>query len=376
MTKIIDTANDTTHVLPQLKAAGVETIIRYITRSTDSKKCVQPSEAKAIAAIGLKLGLVFEEWGGSNNFSHGDINATSGTQHGLFAKSWAANVGAPDGTIIWFAIDNDVSQDQFGRLVRPYFTSVKAALGGKYRTGIYGCGFVCEQCLDSDLADAAWLSNAMGWNGSKNFRATNRWHLLQGPDTHLCGLDIDPDDANENDYGAFVPFQQIASDMPSQSAVEALIAAIQNEFAKIQMSPTSPFALPHPAGSGAPTIDVTALNQMLKGLGQLNDANTGGVPPNLTLIDKVIGGPSLVGLKTPIAIVAYAVMWIMQSVHTVGTATGPDASTTGQVLTALIAALGGLGLTSKVDRGVQALSALTGVLQKLGPPPSNQGRIT
>jgi len=125
----------------------------------------------------------------------------------LFAKNWAANVGAPDGTIIWFAIDNDVSQDQFGRLVRPYFASVKSALGGKYRTGIYGCGFACEQCLDSDLADAAWLSNAMGWNGSKSFRAGNRWHLLQHSDTHLCGLDIDPNEANENDYGAFVPFQ-------------------------------------------------------------------------------------------------------------------------------------------------------------------------
>lgn len=163
---------------------------------------------------------MFEEWGGSNNFSHEDINAASGTQHGLFAKSWAANVGAPDGTIIWFAIDNDVSQDQFGRLVRPYFTSVKATLGGKYRTGIYGCGFACEQCLDSDLADAAWLSNAMGWNGSKNFPATNRWHLLQGRDTHLCGLDVDPNDANENDYGAFVPFQQIASDIPATAEPE------------------------------------------------------------------------------------------------------------------------------------------------------------
>lgn len=42
MTKIIDTANDPTHVLPKLRAAGVETIIRYITRSTNSKKCVQP----------------------------------------------------------------------------------------------------------------------------------------------------------------------------------------------------------------------------------------------------------------------------------------------------------------------------------------------
>jgi hypothetical protein len=73
---------------------------------------------------------------------------------------------------------------------------------------------------------------------------------------------------------------------------------------------------------------------MLKGLGASStvqppltmDGNTGVVPPNLTPIDKVLGGESLAGLKTPIAIVAYAVMWIMQFLHTVGTATGPDAS--------------------------------------------------
>jgi hypothetical protein len=448
MTKIIDTNNDTTRALSQLKAAGIETIIRYITTSTQREKCVKPAEAKAIADAGLKLGLVFEVWGGSDNFSHDDIHADSGAQHGQFAKAWAASVGAPDGTIIWFAIDNDVSADQFERLVQPYFTSVKAALGGKYRTGIYGCGFACQQSLDSGIADAAWLSNAMGWNGSRSFRATNRWHLLQGLDTHLCGLDVDPNDANESDHGAFVPFAQVApvtttkpelqptpvrttpspaQPMPSQSAVDALVAAIQNEFAKMramfdtavavppaatmpqvvpapqviapqpplpQVLPAPPvislpqIALP-PAGAPAvPTIDFNALTQMLKGLGQLNstvaglqppqatDATTPNATPDLSAIDKVLGGQALVGLKTPIAIVAYAVMWIMQSLHAVGTATGPDASTTGQVLTALIAAFGGLGLTSKLDRAVQALGTLAGVVQKLQPPPPNSGALT
>jgi hypothetical protein len=460
MTKIIDTNNDTTRALPQLKAAGIETIIRYITTSTQSDKCIKPPEARAIADAGLKLGLVFEVWGGSDNFSHHDIHADSGAQHGQFAKAWAANVGAPDGTIIWFAIDNDVSADQFERLVQPYFTSVKAALGGKYRTGIYGCGFACQQSLDSGIADAAWLSNAMGWNGSRNFRATNRWHLLQGLDTHLCGLDIDPNDANESDHGAFVPFVHVApvtttkpepeptpdrptpvgptpgpaQPVPSQSAVDALVAAIQNEFAKMramfdtpiavppaavvpqvlpspqvilpqpplppqvvpvppaatlpQVVPAPQIALPSAGAPGMPAIDFNALTQMLKGLGQLNstvaglqppqatDGTTPTAPPNLSTIDKLLGGQALVGLKTPMAIVAYAVMWIMQSVHAVGPATGPDASTTGQVLTALIAALGGLGLTSKLDRAVQALGTLAGVVQKLQPPPPNPGALT
>jgi hypothetical protein len=57
--------------------------------------------------------------------------------------------------------------------------------------------------------------------------------------------------------------------------------------------------------------------------------------PVLSPIDKVLGGQDFVGLKTPIAIVAYAAMWIMQSLNTIGPASGPDASTTTQVRTAL-----------------------------------------
>jgi len=111
----------------QLKDTGIHTIIQYITISTQSKKCVKPSEAKAIAAAVLKLSLVFEIWGGSKDFSRGDINADGGERHGLFASDWTAEVGAPDGTIIWFAIDNDVNEDQFVRFVRPYFAAVKRA---------------------------------------------------------------------------------------------------------------------------------------------------------------------------------------------------------------------------------------------------------
>jgi hypothetical protein len=77
----------------------------------------------------------------------------------------------------------------------------------------------------------------------------------------------------------------------------------------------------------------------------------------------------LVGLKTPIAIVAYAGLWILQSLGQVGTVTGDKASTTGQVLTALIAALGGLGITAKIDRAVKGMSAIAGAAQNPPPPP-------
>jgi hypothetical protein len=79
--------------------------------------------------------------------------------------------------------------------------------------------------------------------------------------------------------------------------------------------------------------------------------------PTLSPIDSWLGGQALAGKKTALAVVAYAVLSILQAVDVAGTATGPAATTTGQILTTLIAAFGGLGGLSKIDRIVQILGA-------------------
>jgi lysozyme family protein len=80
--------------------------------------------------------------------------------------------------------------------------------------------------------------------------------------------------------------------------------------------------------------------------------------PVLSPIDKWLGGEAMTGKKTGLAVLAYAVLSILQAVGVAGTATGPTSTTTGQVLTTLIAAFGGLGLTAKVDRVVQILGLI------------------
>lgn len=84
----------------------------------------------------------------------------------------------------------------------------------------------------------------------------------------------------------------------------------------------------------------------------------GAVPAILSPIDKVLGGESMVGGKTAIAVVAYAILSILQSVDAVGTATGPDMTTTGQILTTLIAGFGSLGFLSKIDRLIKSVGLL------------------
>jgi peptidoglycan hydrolase-like protein with peptidoglycan-binding domain len=85
---------------------------------------------------------------------------------------------------------------------------------------------------------------------------------------------------------------------------------------------------------------------------------SGTAPPVLSPIDRVLGGEALAGKKTPLAILAYAVLAILQSVDVAGTATGATATPTGQILTTLIGAFGGLGVLGKVDRVVQMLGLI------------------
>jgi hypothetical protein len=74
--------------------------------------------------------------------------------------------------------------------------------------------------------------------------------------------------------------------------------------------------------------------------------------------------------QNPLAVVACAGLWIMQVLGAVGPATGGDATTTVQVLTALIGAFGGLGVTAKLDRAFKAIGTVAAVMQRLPAPMS------
>jgi hypothetical protein len=400
MIKIIDTNNETTSRLDELRDQGVECVIRYISTNTAGSKVVKPAEARAIAAAGLKLALVFEVWGGVNNFAHDDIDGDSGASHGNFARQWAANVGAPDNTIIWFAIDTDCTTGQYALRVKPYFQAARAALQGKYRIGVYGCGYVCTQAIADGLVDATWLTQSMGFNGSRAFRDSGRWTLLQGPETTLEGLSIDTNEANGNDYGAFVPFQApvtapvpvpipapmpipVPAPMPMPTLPQIDWVRVEQDIARLGQIAATFSSVAGWVGrvptTGLPPqvaqaeLEIVRLGEIAGRLSQYAEVLSGQATaeqvlaqkPQLSPIDKAIGGEALVGLKTPLAIAGYALMWILQTLGVMGTATGDTATATGAVLTALVTAFGALGITAKFDRVFQALATIAGIMQKL-----------
>jgi hypothetical protein len=209
--RIVDTPVDVTPHLAALRSAGVGSVIRYLTTSTSSAKLVRPAEARAIAAAGMQLGLVFEVYGGVDNFRHGDITAASGAAHADFAVRYAPTVGAPPGCGIYFAIDTDASPDELERFVVPYFRAVHQAIAGPYRVGVYCSGLVAERLRQLQLVDLVWITCSSGFRGSRDYVAAGKQDLWQSKcDTTLAGIDVDLDVANRADWGQFVPFATAA----------------------------------------------------------------------------------------------------------------------------------------------------------------------
>jgi len=214
MTKIIDTSTPVTGHLDRLKAAGVECVARYISvPPVRPGKCVTPDEAHAIAAAGLKLLLIYEHHGGAHDLP-GDINATTGKRDGLFARNYAPLVGAPPGAAIIFAIDTDVTPHQIHGFVLPYLEAADEALGSSYRMGVYGNGAVCEAAQAAGLVNFTMLAQSKGWARYHEYLASGKATIVQGMETHIAGLSVDPNTASVADFGQFTPFATAAKPKP------------------------------------------------------------------------------------------------------------------------------------------------------------------
>lgn len=206
MIQVLDTP-DPRHVasnIQSLKAQGLTAAILYISPINPAgDKTAKKPAISTILAAGVDVGFVCEGWGGSSNFEHHDINAACGARDGAMCGHWLDQLGAPPGTAVYPTVDNDATPSAITQLCLPYFHAFREALPGKYRMGVYGCGALISALDDAHLIDYRWLSNAMGWSGSRAYRASNKWDILQGLQSKVSGIDIDPDQLNpaKTDFG-------------------------------------------------------------------------------------------------------------------------------------------------------------------------------
>lgn len=217
MAHILDTPNNVVGHFNRLRTAGFDTVIRYLAPSASSWKVVGPGEARAIAAAGFKLALVFE----GDGRAHG---AATGTRDGHAALAQAKAAGAPRGAVIYYTEDYDPSPGDIPAIISA-FKAFKDALGGYYRVGAYCSGYCAQALIAAGVIDSTtdtssgtvlpliWITQSLGFRGSRDYLNSGKpfvmFQLLPGK---AGGLDEDPDITWHNylsdtvDIGAFVPF--------------------------------------------------------------------------------------------------------------------------------------------------------------------------
>ena len=186
----------TSDTITCLQQKGIQFVGRYYSRTTHiTGKKLTASEAQLLSASGIDVVAVYED--APTAYSY--FSADRGTADAEGALAQAADVGQPEGSAIYFSVDYDASNSEIAANINAYFAAVAAAIGTKYRIGIYGSGAACTAMMTAGFAQLAWLSQSTGFNGTKTF---TQWVIKQGAEGSICGLNSDSDVA-QGDFGGF-----------------------------------------------------------------------------------------------------------------------------------------------------------------------------
>ncbi|WP_245177096.1 glycoside hydrolase domain-containing protein [Geodermatophilus sp. DF01_2] len=164
-----------------LKEAGYEVVGRYLDEPPDSSlnKEIQDGELEAIFAGGLRVFPIWQMHGRNlTDFLYG-----KGQEHGARAHERALQYGFNRGTVIYFAVDYDATDEQISSHIVPYFRGVQSGLaekGRRYVAGVYGSRNVCTRVSNEAAARYSFVSGmSYAFSGNLGFSLPSNWSFNQ-----------------------------------------------------------------------------------------------------------------------------------------------------------------------------------------------------
>jgi peptidoglycan hydrolase-like protein with peptidoglycan-binding domain len=135
-----------------------------------------------------------------------DFTYSHGYRHALNAHQLAVGYGFNRGTVIYFAVDYDATQEQIDSAIVPYFQGVQAGLannGKKYVHGVYGSRNVCINVTNRTYARHSFVSGmSWGFSGNLGFPLPANWSYNQIKEFTVTNgsdkFDLDRDVARNN----------------------------------------------------------------------------------------------------------------------------------------------------------------------------------
>ncbi len=175
-----------------LKNNGFEVVGRYLTGyiGEDRPKALQEGELETILNSGLKVFLIYQE----NNRKIEDFSFASGKSAGLLASEAAMNKKIPKDTVIYFAVDMDVYEDQIDDSIIPFFRGINASIRDDYRVGIYGPRLVCTRVSEAGLSVSSFVADmSSGYSCNVGQKIPSDWNYDQFKEisNYQGELDID-----------------------------------------------------------------------------------------------------------------------------------------------------------------------------------------
>lgn len=174
------TACDTNQRLDQdkinyLKTNGYYLVGRYLANSA---KGITRDEAELILDNNMKFFPIFQSSGLDESISSFTLNRAD--QDAISALAYAKNLGLPQRTIIYFAVDYDATDYDISEYVLPYFKSLYNKVKNEYKVGIYGTRNVCTKVMSAGYATTCFVSDmSTGYSGNMGFKMPSDWNLDQ-----------------------------------------------------------------------------------------------------------------------------------------------------------------------------------------------------
>ncbi|AYJ43509.1 DUF1906 domain-containing protein [Lactiplantibacillus pentosus] len=181
-------ACDTSHQInaseaAALSSAGYEYIGRYLTGTAGTgddevDKNLTTSEISLLTDAGLKIFPIYQD-GASDSEDY--FTESKGSSDGRKAGLAAMELGFPDDTIIYFAVDVDIQDGDIAGTVAQYFTGVASGISGfDFKIGIYATRNVANTIITDGLAEKAFVSDmSTGFSGNLGFPMPTEWAFDQ-----------------------------------------------------------------------------------------------------------------------------------------------------------------------------------------------------
>ncbi|MFD0676946.1 MULTISPECIES: DUF1906 domain-containing protein [unclassified Paenibacillus] len=164
------------------RADGYEFVCRYLVPS--GAKRLTSNEVTIISQEGLQIVSVFE-----TTAARALGGRAAGLADGATALVVAAQIGQPEGSTIYFAVDFDVTSAQMSTVIE-YVRAASEATPA-YNTGVYGSYAVVEAVSSARACSRFWQTYA--WSGGKQSSVKNIYQYQN--DITVNGIAVDLDES-------------------------------------------------------------------------------------------------------------------------------------------------------------------------------------